>query len=248
MPEYRRYLIPGETYFFAIVTDGRAPILCTDSARAFLRESILECQRERPFEMPAVVLLPDHLHAIWTLPTEDCDYSTRWALIKKGFTERYLAAGGPERSVSTGRRNQRRRGVWQPRFWEHMIRDETDFERHFDYIHYNPVKHGYVSRPRDWPWSSFHRWVRAGVHPVDWGCSPDAGFDFTEIAAWVGVLGTLRVLPPARRCGPHRRAVPTARGACPTTTRTGDRHAPVVRGTTCETTDAARPSSRSGTG
>lgn len=186
MPEYRRYLVPGATYFFAVVTDGRAPILSSDSARSFLREAFVACRRERPFEMPAIVLLPDHLHAIWVLPPGDSDYSTRWGAIKKAFTGHYLNDGGSERVVSAGRRNQRRRGVWQPRFWEHMIRDEADFERHFDYIHYNPVKHGYVTRPRDWEWSSFHRWVGAGVYHPNWGCGPDEWFEFRDITDTVG--------------------------------------------------------------
>jgi putative transposase len=186
MPDFRRYLIPGATYFFTVVTDGRVPILCKDRSRSTLRGAFEACRKELPFEMPAVVLLPDHLHAIWTLPDGDCDYSKRWGVIKKAFTDQYLAEGGPEQRVTAGRRRQRRRGVWQPRFWEHLIRDETDFERHFDYVHYNPVKHGHVARPRDWEWSSFHRWVRERVYPVDWGCSPDDRFKFEDIAGTVG--------------------------------------------------------------
>src|SRR5262245_46823386 len=133
MPNYRRYLVPGATYFFTVVTDGRQPILCADRARQLLSEAIKLCQKQLPFQMSAVVLLPDHLHAIWTLPQVDCDYSKRWGIIKKAFTTSYLAEGGTERRVSAGRAAQRRRGVWQPRFWEHMIRDETDYDRHFDY-------------------------------------------------------------------------------------------------------------------
>src|SRR5687767_15644841 len=103
MPDYRRYLVPGATYFFTVVTDGRAPILTSESSRSILRKSFDDCFAEYPCEMPAIVLLPDHLHAIWTLPLEDCDYSRRWGVIKKAFTEGYIAAGGTERPVSAGR-------------------------------------------------------------------------------------------------------------------------------------------------
>jgi putative transposase len=103
-----------------------------------------------------MVLLPDHLHSLWALPPGDARYSMRWAWTKKEFTKRWLAAGGRERPVSNSRRARHRREVWQPRFWEHTIRDEHDLERHFDYIHYNPVKHSLVTSPRHWPFSTFH--------------------------------------------------------------------------------------------
>ena len=151
MPDYRRYYQAGGTFFFTVVTEGRARWLCEDRARMILHAAIASCRDRWPFSMDAVVLLPDHLHAIWTLPREDADYSRRWAVIKRRFTDRWLAAGGPERAVSRGRRNQRRRGVLLPRFWEHLIRDENDYERHVEYIHYNPVKHGLVRCPHEWP-------------------------------------------------------------------------------------------------
>ncbi|GAB4154179.1 MAG: hypothetical protein Tsb009_30730 [Planctomycetaceae bacterium] len=110
------------------------------------------------------------MHAIWSLPAGDADFSKRWAWLKKEFTRRYLEMGGTEQRTSESRKRNRRRGVWQRRFWEHAIEDEDDFEAHFDYIHYNPVKHEYVSRPVDWPYSSFHRWVKQGVYDSDWGC------------------------------------------------------------------------------
>ncbi|HEX6986388.1 MAG TPA: transposase, partial [Planctomycetaceae bacterium] len=128
------------------------------------------CQDRWPFAIEAIVLLPDHLHAICSLPRGDDDYPTRIAWLKKEFTKTWLALGGEERFQSIGRRNDGRRGVWQPKFWEHTIEDEKDFHGHFDYIHWNPVKHGYARCPRDWPWSSFHRWVKRGVYPRDWGC------------------------------------------------------------------------------
>jgi REP element-mobilizing transposase RayT len=129
-------------------------------------------------------LLPDHLHAIFALPSGDTDYSARIGWIKKEFTSRWLNSGGTETLISKGRKSERRRGVWQPRFWEHTIRDEEDFDRHFDYIHSNPVKHGYASAPRDWQWSSFHRWVAAGVYDEMWGAG--SNLTFAEISDSVG--------------------------------------------------------------
>ncbi len=173
MPHYRRYWVPGATYFFTVVTHGRAPILCTNLARPLLHAALEDCRRECPFDMPAVVLLPDHLHAVWTLPPGDDDFAGRWGRIKRVFTQTYLAAGGDQLPITAARRRQHRRGVWQPRFWEHLIRDEDDYEKHFDYIHWNPVKHGYAATAWDWEWSSFRRWVTAGVYPPDWGCGPE---------------------------------------------------------------------------
>jgi putative transposase len=170
MPDYRRLYVPGASVFFTLVTEGRARFLCEARGRALLREVLLECKGQWPFRIDAIVLLPDHLHAIWTLPETDSNYSRRWGWAKKEFSQRWLAAGGREQPRSASRVRNRRRGVWQRRFWEHTIRDERDFEQHFDYIHYNPVKHGLVSAPRDCPYSSFHRWVRQGIYPADWGC------------------------------------------------------------------------------
>jgi len=118
--------------------------------------------------MEAIVLLPDHLHMLWRMPEGDADYSTRIAATKKRFTRSYLAAGGAEAPVRPGQRRHRLRGVWQPRFWEHTIRDARDYHRHLDYIHLNPVKHGLVASPREWPHSSFHRYVEMGWYEPDW--------------------------------------------------------------------------------
>ena len=159
----------GGEYFFTVVTLGRNQFLTTELARRCLRESWEAEQKVRPFETSAIVLLPDHLHTIWTLPRGDDDFSTRWNQIKKGFTERYLDAGGVENLVSLSRCKKRERGVWQRRFWEHTCRDEDDFNRCLDYLHYNPVKHNLVSRVRDYPWSSFHRYVKLGVYDLNWG-------------------------------------------------------------------------------
>jgi len=165
---YRRVWIPGGTFFFTVVTANRARILCEPTARWHLRAAFRKCQDTRPFETLAVVLLPDHIHALWRLPKGDADYATRWAMIKGIFTRTWLAGGGDEASTSFARRWRRRRGVWQPRFWEHAIRDERDLARHIDYIHLNPVKHDLAPSPAAWPWSSFHRHVRTGTYPQDW--------------------------------------------------------------------------------
>ena len=174
MPNHRRAYAPGGPFFFTLVTEGRAPILTDPVARQHLRIALADCRNRWPFQIEAIVLLPDHLHTIWSLPQADTAYSRRWAWIKKEFTKTWIAEGGGEEPVSDSRQRNRRRGVWQRRYWEHCIVDEDDFERHFDYLHYNPVKHGLVSAPKDWPYSSFHRFVKLGAYPADWGRSSDS--------------------------------------------------------------------------
>jgi putative transposase len=169
MPNYRRMYVAGGTYFFTIVTQSRRPFLTGNLSRKLLHEAIETQLRRRPFEITAMVLLPDHLHAVWTLPHGDSDYSTRWRLIKGQFTEQYLAAGGTEGSPTKSQFERGERGIWQPRFWEHTVRDEVDLERCVDYVHWNPVKHGLVKRVRDYPWSTFHRFVHEGFYSLEWG-------------------------------------------------------------------------------
>lgn len=181
MADYRRYYVPGGTYFFTVVTKRRARFLCETHAREILRSKFRECQTRWPFRIEAIVLLPDHLHSIWVLPDGDGGYSQRWGWIKKEFSKEWIVSGGCEQPISPARRRRGDRGVWQPRFWEHLIDDEDDFERHFDYIHYNPVKHGLVECPRDWPFSSFHRWVDRGVYPPDWACGLQKPLDFDDV-------------------------------------------------------------------
>ncbi|MCH8152146.1 MAG: transposase [Planctomycetes bacterium] len=171
MPDYRRAHVPGGTFFFTVVTEDRARFLCNRPARRMLRAAFRECRRRWPFTIESIVLLPDHLHAIWTLPRGDTDYSRRWAFIKKQFTKAWLASGGDEQNRSPSRRNDRRRGVWQRRFWEHTILDEADFIHHVEYIHFNPVRHGLANCPHDWACSSFPRAVRLGRYPMDWACT-----------------------------------------------------------------------------
>lgn len=189
MPEYRRAFEPGGIFFFTVVSHQRRRFLRTPMARTLLRQAIREVMAAAPFEMTAIILLPDHLHAIWQLPDDDGDFSTRWGRIKKGFTDRWLRAGGGEETVTVSRRQHRERGVWQRRFWEHVIRDKADMIAHLDYIHYNPIKHGLATCPHAWPYSSFHRYVRQGQYERNWQCSCDdrrpiaPGFDSLNPAA-----------------------------------------------------------------
>jgi putative transposase len=169
MPYYRRSLT-GTTYFFTVVTHRRRPILCDEPVRIALRHAIERVRHRLPFITDAMVLLPDHLHSIWTLPDGDTDFSSRWSQIKHHVSyscgERYATA------LSKSRQRQRAASIWQRRFWEHQIRDELDMERHMDYIHFNPVKHGLVAVPSEWPYSTFLRFVRKGIYVSDWGGNP----------------------------------------------------------------------------
>jgi putative transposase len=169
MTDYRRWRIAGGTYFFTVVTHDRRAILTNDVARACLREAIRIVRARRRFRIDAIVILPDHLHTIWSLPPGDADYATRWQLIKRRFTKSYLAAGGRQGCGSTSRLGKGERAVWQRRYFEHTCRDEADMKRCADYLHVNPLKHGLVNRVVDWPWSSFHRYVRLGEYSPDWG-------------------------------------------------------------------------------
>jgi putative transposase len=171
MPNYRRAVSFGGTFFFTQVSFDRAPFLCDESARNTLRDVIEQCRRRWPLELEAMVLLPDHLHAMWTLPDGDSDYSMRWGWLKKTFTQQWLAEGGHESITSPAKVRDGRRGVWQPRFFEHTIRDDDDFNEHLNYIHYNPVKHGLVQCPHQWPYSTFRKWVGRGMYDHDWQCT-----------------------------------------------------------------------------
>lgn len=130
-----------------------------------LREAFAYTKQRRPFRMDAVVILPEHLHCIWTLPQADADFSNRWNMLK-GYFSRHIDKG---EKISASRQSRRERGIWQRRFWEHLIRNQNDFNQHVEYIHWNPVKHGWVEKVGDWPHSSFHRYVKQGVYPDNWG-------------------------------------------------------------------------------
>ena len=173
MTSYRRAYRAASTYFFTVNLADRQGTLLVDHIDA-LREAVrYTCQRH-PFAIDAMTVLPDHLHAVWTLPPGDADHSLRWRLIKGFFSRRI--PHGEHRCLS--RISKIERGIWQRRYWEHLIRDQNDLRRHVDYTHYNPVKHGHVSRAADWPHSTLHREVRAGRLSADWGVGVggDAGF------------------------------------------------------------------------
>jgi putative transposase len=171
MTRYRRLLVPGGTYFFTLVAAERRPIFADAGAVDRLREALREVMARRPFVLDAMVVLPDHLHAIWRLPPGDASYAERWRLIKYRFS---LGQPGGTARDSLARRQEL--GIWQRRYWEHLIRNADDYARHCDYVHYNPVHHALVSAPADWPYSSFRAFVARGVYPPDWGaCGPPAG-------------------------------------------------------------------------
>ena len=169
MPNYRRLKFEGGVFFFTLgLADRDSDLLVRHIER--LRRAYADMKKRRPFETVAICILPDHIHALWQLPDGDSDYAARWGLFKSGFS-RGLAAI-PTRSPS--KITKREKGIWQRRYWEHAIRDDADFERHVDYIHYNPVKHRLVTRVADWPFSSFHRYVAQGLLPSDWAADASA--------------------------------------------------------------------------
>ncbi|MDR6228855.1 putative transposase [Pseudomonas sp. SORGH_AS199] len=166
--DYRRSRAAGGIFFFTLNLNDRSATLLVDHIGS-LKQAVREVKVRHPFDILAMVVLPDHLHALWRLPDDDGDYPLRWSLIKAGFSRQLP----PLETVNLSRRLKRERGVWQRRYWEHRIRDEQDLQRHFDYIHFNPVKHGHAPRAVEWPHSSIHRYVRAGVLPVDWAGQRD---------------------------------------------------------------------------
>ena len=154
--DYRRVYVAGGTYFFTLVTHQRKPIFSDPEAINTLRAAFTYARARHPFTIVASVILPDHIHAVWTLPEDNSDFSTRWRLIKSHFTRNW-------------RPRDKSAPVWQHRFWEHLIRNEEDLARHVEYIHYNPVKHGLALSPSIWPFSSFSKFVSAGLYPESWG-------------------------------------------------------------------------------
>lgn len=167
MSRYRR--ARGRTFFFTVVAFHRRPILCDAPIRIALRQAILLVAATRPFVIDAWVLLPDHLHAIWTLPEGDDDFSTRWSEIKRFVSTSCREVFHRPDLQGPRARARRESTIWQRRFWEHGIRDEHDMAQHMDYVHFNPVRHGHASSVSRWPYSTFHRYVRQGVYPPDWG-------------------------------------------------------------------------------
>jgi putative transposase len=176
MTNYRRNYVPGGSYFFTVnLLDRRSGLLVEHIA--LLRRAFRAVRTRHPFKLDAIVILPDHLHAVMTLPSNDVAYPMRWRLIKTEFSR--ALPRGEQRSESRASRGER--GIWQRRYWEHTLRNEADYERHVDYIHWNPVKHGWVRKVGDWRYSSFPRYAARGDYPVDWcGSGPANEGDFGE--------------------------------------------------------------------
>ena len=161
MSEYKRHYKYGGYYFFTVVTYKRMPIFTNNETVEKLKLAIKKVKSEYPFNLQAIVILPDHLHCLWQLPAQLANFSIRWQLIKRHFSMEF--------NTEINHRNEK--NIWQRRFWEHSIRDEEDWQKHWDYIHYNPVKHGYVKSPGEWQYSSFQYWVNKGYYENDWGMS-----------------------------------------------------------------------------
>jgi len=171
MPDYKRCFAQGGTYFFTVVTYKRRCIFRETKTVELLRNCFDNAIEIADFNIDAIVVLPDHLHTIWTLPEKDADFSTRWKLIKSSFSKQYQDTGFTYLSDSLVRKGES--GIWQRRFWEHLIRNQDDFNRHCDYIHYNPVKHGFVESPSQWKFSSFSKFVKQGFYEENWGINMD---------------------------------------------------------------------------
>ncbi len=167
MPNYIRSYQPGGCFFFTLVTHNRQTFFNQPSVRLALREAIKQTRKTLPFHINALVLLPDHIHAILTLPSNDTDYSKRWGRVKALTTKRLNAAGHSP-------------SIWQKRFWEHQIRSAEDFNNHVDYIHINPVKHGLVNKPIDWPYSTFKKYLKQGLYNEHWGINLEFSGQFGE--------------------------------------------------------------------
>ena len=173
--KYRRAKIEGGTYFFTVVTDRRREFLCFPENILLLRQAVREVMAEYPFDINACVILPNHIHCVWTLPEGDRDFSNRWRLVKNYFTQKCDRQYHGQ--ISASKQQKQEKAIWQRRFWEHCIVDETDFINHVEYIHYNPVKHGLVKAPKDWQYSSFLKYVRQGIYDINWGAETDIVFD-----------------------------------------------------------------------
>jgi len=176
MPDYRRAWMPGGTYFFTVNLLQRQDNDLLTRHIDILRETVTSVRQRHPFTIHGWVVLPDHLHCVIELPPNDADFATRWRLIKMGFSK----ALPPTERRSSVRLKRGERGIWQRRFWEHLIRDEADFRAHMDYVHINPVKHGWVKRVSDWPHSTFHRLVEQGIYPPDWAGGGEDGLEYVD--------------------------------------------------------------------
>lgn len=163
MVAYRRARAAGGCYFLTLTLQDRSSDLLVRYSTQ-LRQCLLNVQTQMPFRLPALVVLPDHLHMLMVLPSDDADFSARVRKFKRAFVVTLRQQVGV--GVKTNAKGEA--NIWQRRFWEHLIRDEQDYRRQVDYIHFNPLKHGLVARVQDWPFSSFHHYVRQGLLPIDW--------------------------------------------------------------------------------
>jgi putative transposase len=175
MPNYHRNRVPGGTYFFTVALADRRSSLLVERVE-LLRGSVQRVRELRPFHIDAWVVLPEHMHAMWTLPEGDDDYRSRWQAIKLLFSRQI--SKGERLSASRAKRGER--GIWQRRYWEHTIRDDRDYAAHMDYIHFNPVKHGFVANAADWPYSTFRRCAANGQYPADWAGPDDKDANWGE--------------------------------------------------------------------
>ena len=161
MSDYRRAFSPGGYFFFTVVTYKRQKLFLNENNIIILRKALRHVKNNNPFEIDAIVVLPDHIHTIWRLPQDDSNYSLRWRLIKH-----YVST-----HIDATINHRKEKNIWQRRFWEHNIRNENDWRNHMDYIHYNPVKHGYVEHPRHWKYSSYSNSFIKGWYDSSWGYS-----------------------------------------------------------------------------
>lgn len=165
--QYRRFYRQGSLYFFTVVTYQRRPILTNPDVMPVLKTAFKTVRQKYPFKIEALVILPDHLHTIWQMPENDADFSTRWNQIKRYVSHHCRHYDNLAKTANEIKKRQS--SIWQQRFWEHCIRDDEDFANCMDYIHFNPVKHGYAKAAKDWPFSTFHKYVKQGIYPEDWG-------------------------------------------------------------------------------
>ena len=177
MANYRRLYVKGGTYFFTVVTQKRRPIFAEEKSIQILRDVFNLVMERKPFQIESIVVLPDHIHCIWTLPKGDHEYSERWKGIKYRFSLNLKKSFPTTESMN----KKKEKGLWQRRFWEHLIRDQDDFNRHVDYIHYNPVKHNLAKRALDWPHSSFKRFVMKGTYEKNWGSALPSNIEGMEL-------------------------------------------------------------------
>lgn len=176
MPDYRRAWHAGGTYFYTVNLLQRQQNDLLVRRIDVLRYMVRIIRKSHPFRIHGWVVLPDHLHCVIELPPDDVDFALSWRLIKMGFSK---ALPKVER-LSSVRAKRGERGIWQRRYWEHLIRDEADYRAHMDYVHINPVKHGLVGRVADWPYSTFHRLKEEGVYPADWAGGREASLSYAD--------------------------------------------------------------------